>query len=286
MNSTKKFGKCPLCLVDGKELQVSHLTSKSIYKLCRAENAKNPNPVVLRNGVAFQSSVQITDYLLCWQCEQLLNRSGEGWTVPKLAEYRGQFPLFDLLRSGPPEFAEPDLVAYATIRNPQFRADYLTHFAMGVFWKASIHHWKRDDDSLIRISPAYKEALRQYLRHEAGFPKFMALVVTMLPPPKAFSSLDPPRELTGLESRAYRLYVPGIQFTLAVGRGIPPYMTASCIGSNPAKPIVVSDISESASRQLRAALAKARFATGVRATLDERKRELQSARAAKSGKGR
>jgi hypothetical protein len=274
MSSAPKIGKCPLCVTDGKELQVSHLTSKSIYKLCRAQSAKNPNPVVVGNGVAFQSSMQITGYLLCRECEQLLNRGGESWTVPKLAEYRGSFPLYQLLQSGPAEFVERDLVAYATIRNPEFRADYLTHFAMGIFWKAAVHHWNRGDETLIRISPAYREALRKYLRHEAGFPKFMALAVIMLPPAKAFSSIDAPRELSGLESRAYRLYVPGIQFTLAVGRGIPPHMVACCIGSNPGRPIVVSDISESASRQMRMALAQARFTDGVRATMDERKREL------------
>lgn len=77
----------------------------------RAPSPKNPNPVVVTGMCMDQTSLQIRDYLVCGDCEQVLNKNGEDWVMPMLAGEAG-FPFFDLLKNEVPAISEPDLNTY------------------------------------------------------------------------------------------------------------------------------------------------------------------------------
>jgi len=67
--------------------------------------------------------------------------------------------------------------AYAAVRNPEIKPDKLIHFALGMFWKASVHSWKGGvREPLIDVGP-YRETVRKFVRGEIPFPERMALTI-------------------------------------------------------------------------------------------------------------
>jgi hypothetical protein len=86
--------------------------------------------------------------------------------------------------------------------------------------------------------------MRAYVHAPDGisFPGNMALMVTVLPPPKIPLLLGPPaRGPNGDGYRNFRFYVPGIQFVLSVGKTVDRDV---CFVSNHARPIWVHDIED------------------------------------------
>lgn len=250
------IGKCALCLRQ-KELVKSHLIPRAMYDYCRTADSE---PVVMTSKVMMQSSRQMQDYLLCFDCEGLLNREGENWLTPLLATIDKKFPLLDLLERLPPEVvdAEEQGVGYAAFRNPEVRTEKLIHFAMGVFWKASVHPWRGDsEEPLIELGP-YRESIRTFLLGERPFPSHMGLVVGLLPRENALISFNQPYRTLAEGHHRYLLYIPGIQFVLHVGNRLPSDMPSICIATNPARPIVVADFSKDVAKVFREIAAKAR----------------------------
>ena len=149
-------GKCQLCLKQA-DLQESHLLPAAVYKMCRNESGEVADPIGVRNDPriksfrVFQSSRQITGQVLCFSCEQLLNLYGEDWVLPQLSTVEG-FPLHDKLATIQPEIVEKDLAVYASVKANDIRTDFLTHFALGVFWKAGVHNWNTGYPNIRRNS--------------------------------------------------------------------------------------------------------------------------------------
>src|SRR5277367_373103 len=72
-----KIGKCKLCLREGVSIQRSHFLPAGVYRILRDDQAKNPNPWLLTEKAAYQTSWQMKAWLLCRDCEQLLSKKGE-----------------------------------------------------------------------------------------------------------------------------------------------------------------------------------------------------------------
>src|SRR5271167_136953 len=158
--------KCPLCL-DIKPVVKSHLIPQAMYDYCRPPGG---NPIAISSQLVIESSRQVQDYLLCLECEDCLNRGGETWLVPLLAQREGGFPFYDLLTRVGPAIIDDDVKGFAAANNPDIQPDKLTHFAMGVFWKAAVHSWSGSStEPLIELGP-YAEPIRRYLRGGTEFP--------------------------------------------------------------------------------------------------------------------
>jgi hypothetical protein len=80
--------------------------------------------------------------LLCTDCEGVLNKGGENWMLPLFAKRDGSFGFYDLLTSMPPVAALGHTRLYFGAQNPIIDSDKIIHFAMGIFWKASVHSWR------------------------------------------------------------------------------------------------------------------------------------------------
>lgn len=81
-----KTGKCQLCLDEPVELRSSHFFPKAAYKIMREEAIRtgwrmNPNPVLMTDRSAVQTSEQYTARLLCHRCEQRFSANGENWVL-------------------------------------------------------------------------------------------------------------------------------------------------------------------------------------------------------------
>jgi hypothetical protein len=238
-----KHGICKLCGHEG-DLLNSHLMPASAYRPLTAPDSPNPNPVLIRAGTSYQTSRQTTAPLLCRGCEQVLNQMGERRVIPLLAKRDLSSPIYELLAKMPWDVNWEGMTAYSAAKNAEIPVEAIAHFALGVFWKASVHSWHAaDNDPLINLGP-YEKPLREHVlaAKDHPFPKNMALLVTLLPPPKIPLLLSSPaRGPNGDGFRNFRFYVPGIQFVLSVGKTLD---TEVCFISNPLHPICVSDIAE------------------------------------------
>jgi hypothetical protein len=77
----------------------------------------------------------------------------------------------------PPLFDEDGMSVYLTAQYPEMEVGKIIHFALGLFWKASVHSWKKDStEPRIELGP-YSEAIRRWLLNECGFPMSLYLIV-------------------------------------------------------------------------------------------------------------
>jgi hypothetical protein len=168
--------------------------------------------------------------------------------LPLVAHVDKTFPLYDILTKVAPDCALPNIVAFAAARNPEIPVDALTHFAVGIFWKASVHHWMGDSSrTQIRLGP-YEEKIRSYVLNpqDEPFPDNVTLMVLVLPPPKVPMLANHPMEgPRGEGFRNFRFYIPGIQFVLSVGKGVERDV---CFKNNPLHPICIQDAADTVER--------------------------------------
>jgi hypothetical protein len=65
------------------------------------------------------------------------------------------------------------MAVYLATQNPEIEVEKLTHFALGLFWKASVHSWRGDTTRpRIDLGP-YSEEIRKWLRGQNAFPKYV-----------------------------------------------------------------------------------------------------------------
>ena len=203
------IGICKLCLRE-KELRSSHFIPRGVYSYLRNE------------------------------CEQLLSRRGEVWVLPRLAEFDGAFPFSTLLRTQPPLFDETDVQVYAVAKNPVINRSALIHFALGIFWKASVHSWKGSTTEPRIDLGTHSEALRKYLRDGGSFPGDMALALMVMPTPVRMICCFDPIRGSNPEFENFHFYVPGLFFSLGVGNV--EDVKAMCLVSNPQGIVLVQDM--------------------------------------------
>jgi hypothetical protein len=232
-----KKGACKLCQSD-TELVRSHLIPAALFDYLRADGL---SPLRIGDGVVIPTDRQAQDYLLCSACEGVLNKGGESWVNTKLATTAQSFPLYDLLTSQPTTADDGKDAVYFTANNPRFNGAALTHFAIGIFWKASVHSWKKNEvEPMIELGP-YEDELRRWLLGEIGFPGRVCLVVELARPSRALITLNPPFEKCREGWRTFFMHVLGASFTLEVGSRIDPEVKKFCFCQNSARPVLVSE---------------------------------------------
>src|SRR5258708_1067380 len=213
------FDLCKMCL-NLKELQDSHLLSASVYKRLRSvypsnPDNLNPDPIAVTCGKARQTSKQTTDYLLCSDCEGILDRTGEKHVLPLLAD-GGGFPLYDLLTSSPSCCVGADVSIYLGAKVPSLDCGKITHFATGIFWKAAVHQWRSDASTVKLDLRGHEEELREHLVGAKPFPDDVVLILRAAPPSVPLLWAVAPFSARDARLGVYRFLVPGIEFSLHV----------------------------------------------------------------------
>jgi hypothetical protein len=270
---------CKLCL-KWRNLRKSHLLSAGLYSLCQASD---PNPLIVENGAMIHTSKQTREYLLCDSCEELLNRNGERWFIPKFARASGEFPFFDILKRHEADsvFVPPDTTVYFGSKNPEIDVSQITHFAMGIFWKAAARPWgfesgKHSKEPLIDLGP-YESKLREFVLGVGPFPEEFCLVVKVTPPPLKPICIGHPFSARGKDANfhMFQLYISGIRFTLAVGKHIKKWKEVAniCFQSTPEHLIVVQDFAEDLWNDLQRSLSSVKVSDRLAAKFAKR-REL------------
>jgi hypothetical protein len=214
---------------------------RALYDFCRADDLE---PVMATAQVVMQTSRQTRDYLLCKECEGILSKNGENWLLPRLARYKGNFRVYEILQKVPPDVDEEDIIAYSASRNPEIDVNSITHFAAGIFWKASVHSWKKGISKPKIDLGKYSDQLREFVYGVAPFPRETVLRVAVNPPEKAIINFVDPYLGQAADHQNFVFFVPGMQFVLGIKEGMNPEWTDMCFAKNTNHPIVVFDGSE------------------------------------------
>jgi hypothetical protein len=247
-------GLCPLCQKP-KAIVDSHLIPKAVYPYCR--DAEGNTIVINPNFLGF-SDRQLHTPLLCTDCEDILNKGGEAWLMPLLAEYDEKFPLHEMLIRYPPDIIESDAACYAGARNADIQCEKLSHFAMGIFWKASVHSWRQATTEPIIDLGSYGESVRTFLLGESLFPSEMVLTVGVLPAPTKLTIFQLPERDGESRWHNFSFYIPGIKFVLAVGGSARAELNESCFVHNQGHPILLMNFSGPMHQRLREELTSPR----------------------------
>ncbi|HEV2421612.1 MAG TPA: hypothetical protein VGS59_07890 [Candidatus Acidoferrales bacterium] len=229
--------KCPLCR-EIKEVVSSHLMPAALYDYCRPTGG---NPVAFNSKLVIETSRQTQHSLLCRECEDILNKRGEQWILPLFAHLNGSFPFHELLTKTKPAIEDGAARVYAAARNPEIDTAKVTHFAMGIFWKAAVHPWSgTETDPRINLG-ASVEPIRRYLRNQSPFPAGMALTVAVLPTPVKHISFTMPYQGSNEKWLNFVFYVLGIEFVLLVSDDLPTEQIEASFTGNPERPILLVD---------------------------------------------
>ena len=230
-------GTCKLCLQQ-KEIVDSHLMPAGVFRLLRGTKWSNPNPAVITTDWIGQSSQQVTDYVFCSDCEHAFNTGGERWLISRLARTEN-FPLYEVIAKYEPLYAEDDFSVYHGAVIKEIDADQITHFGMGIFWKAAIHTWKSKGPTIhIGLGP-YAERVRRFLLG-APFPENIVLWVCVVPPSVPLLTALMPLETSKTDFYMFTFYVPGVEFTLCVGKQVPALIREGCFANSPLRPLMLS----------------------------------------------
>jgi hypothetical protein len=236
------IGICKLCLKDGMDLQRSHLLSAAIYRILRDDGrAANPNPVLITPEGQVQSSKQQRAFLLCRSCEAILSREGEDWIFRHGMKNDGGFPLADVLRRSRPSVGTlgEHTRLYESALIPEINTAAITHFAMGIFWKASIHGWNTDGTIPVNLGE-YDDEIRRFILGEADFPKDAVLAVMVREGGAIDRLTHTPTGIAGPQVSTYQFAIPGFSFVLTIGTNIPERTSQYCFVRGLGKPIVTT----------------------------------------------
>jgi len=223
------IGICKLCHLS-KDLRDSHYLPRSIYKSDRAEQLTNKNPIVIGKTIR-QDQGQITDYVLCPDCEQLFSKNGENWVLGKLPhDYGHAFPLQDALVKETPVYIGAGVNLYAGAKFPAFDMDKLVYFAASIFWRGAVHEWESDrGEKTPKVDLGiHEEPIRKFLLGQGPFPAdaWLTTIIYQFKPVLNVAYVAAPIHAGGW--KRYWFYVHGLGFILHFGSGVPEEIRLRC----------------------------------------------------------
>lgn len=196
-------GICKLCGVNS-DLQDSHLIPAGVYRYCKAPGF---DPVLMTDEFILPTQRQIRAYVLCSRCEVVLNMKGERWSVPLLAEQMGRFPLYELLNKKALIDSDDTMKAYDGSMSPRIKTEMLVHLALGIFYKAAVHGWRKAATApIINLGDALK-GIGAFLLGRGPFPQKVGLLMVLMPPPVPEALFTVPKAINN--GSEFFFYLPG-----------------------------------------------------------------------------
>jgi hypothetical protein len=253
--ATKK-GKCRLCKRT-RELQDSHFMGRTLYKKLREESLRNPSPIVIAGESVDQSDAQLKDFVFCLECEDIFNKRGEMGVHRWVATWT-DFPLLKLFEGVPPaRTIDTDFRVYDGEKVPGLEYDRLFHYGAGIFFKAACHVWNAGGNtSHIEINWDHREALRKTVYYrDAPLPKSMRMTIAIASMQTPFAGMFPPVRIIEPRCSKYSFYVPGIFYTLYVGKHIPEIAKLTAGNNEIEKPVYLMPEASEGAREIMKVLA-------------------------------
>lgn len=169
-------GICKLCL-ETKPLQKSHFIPAALYPQARKPSFARRNSQIIQVGI---KNKHIQDYVLCRDCEQRFDRSGESEVLYWISAKSKTFRLGARLAVALPRDYNPhDSSSRFSGEDIGVDMDKFAYFAISVVWRGAIHDWVLPDGTL-RAHDAlgdFVEPMRMYLLAQAPLPPDTSVIV-------------------------------------------------------------------------------------------------------------
>ncbi len=228
---------CKLCL-QSKPLQDSHLIPAAMYDIIRRENIRsgweNPSPIAIGKTVTSHTSQQVTDYVLCADCEDLFNKKGERWMIQQV--WNGtSFLLLDRLNLAHPQYPFRDALVFSGT-SVGIDVDKLGYFALSVFWRAGVHVWNvgfGQKSTKLDLGTS-EEPLRLFLLGQGPLPQNLVLVSTVCIDPQSMGTFMTPGRRQGKffpNVSAFGVTTLGVHFMLFLGPLPASFQDLCCLQS-------------------------------------------------------
>jgi hypothetical protein len=202
-------------------------------------------PFMATHEAVLSSNKQLKTHLLCDGCELILSSGGEDYVVPLLGAFGRRFPLYDLLtKHAEEQKITQGLKAFYVRGDSPIQGKRIAHFAIGIFWKAAIHHWKIGADEFYIELGGAKEPLRQFLIGAFDWvgKEFALHIYISKPEHLGMLRISPPAlSGEGPGFKVFDFFVPGMLFALKVGSGVTEDDRYMSFAGSPNHPISVSD---------------------------------------------
>jgi hypothetical protein len=215
-------GMCGLCKAEGVALCYSDLLPKAVVKWVRLSAdpiEENPNPIFVTKNISKPLNFRVAEYFLCLECEGLLNRCGETWTLKNAYRGKTKFPLRDSISQGTRliSLQNADLINAKVL--PTVNLEKLIYFGVSVFWKACARKWwALDHAAQLEFGP-YEKRFRQFLLAEQPFPDSAALIINVSADPEPHIGVIYPYGGSRAQgARQYKFAIPGMAFWLHLGQ--------------------------------------------------------------------
>lgn len=216
-------GDCRLCGATNVPLLDGHIMPKWAYRRARGDAIPGlaPDPILIKNGTARQTSAQITEYLMCRDCEQRLGRDED--YVKRLAfQDDGTLGVMGLVDPSTAIRPAGNPIGVHTRAYPLHDLNCLpvARFAASVFWRAHVAK-KAKIDSLFLWNPQ-AEALRLFVLGAKSLPQQMCLGMWALAEGEELNTVHsrtwstPSTAKKGADSQ-HQFIVAGLMFTLTTG---------------------------------------------------------------------
>jgi hypothetical protein len=211
------MGICKLCGLD-KELQDSHFVGKAVYRKANAPELENPSPVAFSRDKAQQSSMQLRDFVFCFDCEQIFNNRGERWIHQRIATTQ-DFKLLDLFTGQTPTVSQSDYKLFRCRDVSNLDCGAMLHYGAGIFFKAAVHKWVFEGDvtSYIEIDEEYVKALQSFVKNGVQLPQNILVVAGVASTKPRFLGFIPPVEMRASVGREFVFYVSGVLYWMKIG---------------------------------------------------------------------
>ena len=193
------------------------------------------------------SSKQITDYVLCADCEDLFNKNGETWMMKQV--WNGKcFPLRDRLDLALPLYGLDDSLAFSGVA-AGIDTNKLGYFALSVIWRGAVHQWKLQSKTTVLNLGTSEEPVRQFLHGDAPFPSDVVIIATVCGDRYSWGVFYTPKRTGGISGPPwFDMLVLGVHLTVFVGDSLPPLLRERCCVKSAHKLIFQSDCSREAMR--------------------------------------
>jgi hypothetical protein len=230
------IGTCALCLRPGSKLQASHIMPAWAYKRIREPNTTNPHPVEIQSGRAVQTSRQITEHLLCMQCEQRFSVR-ERYAASVVYQNKRTAPIFNLVDPKPVR----DGRRMCPARAVRLDVEQICFFGASVLWRGHVSKALQS----CSLGDRYGEAFRAYLHGDESFSANCSIVLLAYrDAPDAGSVLARmfamPTSIKEDGYHSYSFFVCGLQFLFASGKNRPRHYTRMCLAHSAEKRVVIA----------------------------------------------
>lgn len=234
---------CALCHEE-RELLESHFMPAAFYKNL-LKSSPGHHPVVISRDVHLETSKQVTEKLLCSECEDRFNKLGEMWVLPLGWQADGSFPLREALKVSPGEHSGNAMVVHNATKVSGIDVDKLVYFGASIFWRGT-QRWKGQPEAhRLKLGP-YEEQLRMFLLGKAPFPKDCSICVGVNRAEEiqmAATGIFPYLKNRSQKDKftQYNFAMMGLSFDLFVGKELDHVRRAMCILRGFDHPIFFAD---------------------------------------------